>query len=154
MNGLTFLHYILIILGVLIVLTIYLSFEVFKLKKRLNRFLKRGEKDLEDVLLNQTQKLGKQGKDINRISLKVSELDKISQKSVQKIGIVRFNPFRDVGGDQSFSIALLDSKNNGFVITSHYYKEFNRVYAKPLNNGDSQYPLSKEEREAIDKAKS
>ena len=72
--------------------------------------------------------------------------------SLQKVGIVRFNPFKETGGDQSFSVAVLDADNNGFVITSHYGRESNRVYAKPINNGASSYSLSKEEQEAINKA--
>ena len=81
--------------------------------------------------------------------------EKLSRKlnnSLQKVGIVRFNPFKEIGGDQSFSIAVLDADNNGFVITSHYGRESNRVYAKPVGNGNSSYPLSKEEQEAINKA--
>ena len=75
-----------------------------------------------------------------------------SKKDLQKVGMVRFNPFPEVGGDQSFSIAVLDANNDGFVITSHYLRELNRVYAKPVKNGQSQYQLSNEEIEAISKA--
>ena len=74
------------------------------------------------------------------------------KSAVTKVGIVRFNPFHEIGSDQSFSSALLDQENNGFVLTSHYLKEYNRVYAKPIKRGKSEYPLSKEEEEAIEKA--
>lgn len=83
------------------------------------------------------------------------ELEKIKQEhssSLQKMGIVRFNPFSGVGGDQSFSIALLDKTNSGVVITSLYSQDGNRVYAKPIENTASSYSLSKEEKEAITKA--
>jgi len=83
------------------------------------------------------------------------ELEKLKEESkffIQKTGIVRFNPFSGIGGDQSFSIALLDRNNNGFVITSFYTREKNRVYAKPIVSGKSQYFLSKEEKEVIEKA--
>lgn len=83
------------------------------------------------------------------------ELDKIREEarfSIQKVGIIRFNPFSDAGGDQSFSIALLDGNNDGVVITSLYSREGNRIYAKPLNSGQSQYALSEEEKEAIMRA--
>ncbi len=78
-------------------------------------------------------------------------LSKLSH-SLQKVGIVRFNPFQESGGDQSFSVAVLDASNNGFVITSLYGREANRVYAKPVSKGVSSYSLSKEEQEAISKA--
>jgi len=74
------------------------------------------------------------------------------KKHVQKVGVVRFNPFKDIGGDQSFSIALLDEEDNGLVITSLYGREGNRVYAKPIEGGQSKYQLSDEEKEAISRA--
>ena len=68
------------------------------------------------------------------------------------MGIVRFNPFSGVGSDQSFSVALLDKNDNGIVITSLYNREGNRVYAKPIKTGVSEYLLSTEEKSAIEKA--
>jgi hypothetical protein len=73
--------------------------------------------------------------------------------NIQKVGIIRFNPFKELGGNQSFSIALLDGKDDGIVITSLYTREGNRVFAKPIKNGNSEYPLLEEEKEAINLAK-
>ncbi len=67
--------------------------------------------------------------------------------------MVRFNPFKEIGGDQSFSIALLDSNNDGIVITSLYGREGNRVFGKPIKNGKSRYLLSGEEKKAIEQAR-
>ena len=67
--------------------------------------------------------------------------------------MVVFNPFGEIGGDQSFSIALVDSKESGVVITSHYGKDIQRIYAKPIKEGESEYSLSTEEEEAIAQAK-
>jgi hypothetical protein len=89
----------------------------------------------------------------DQLSLDFKELKKNSQLAVQKVGIIRFNPFAEVGGDQSFSIALLDGYDNGLVVTSFYTREGNRIYAKPIKNGVSQYALSKEEINAIEIAK-
>ena len=86
------------------------------------------------------------------ISRELADFKKESRKNLQKVGVVRFNPFKEVGGDQSFSIAVLDAADNGFVITSLYSHEANRVYAKPIKNGASLYSLSKEEQEALNKA--
>lgn len=73
---------------------------------------------------------------------------------VQKIGIVRFNPFADTGGAQSFSVALLDGKNSGVVLTSLYARAGNRWYVKEVISGrGKEVALSKEEESAIDKAK-
>ncbi len=139
-------------LGILFLLVVLLGVWSFKLKKRLDVFVKSGSKNLEEFLAKQLAKSEKQSKDIENIFKEISKLSAISKRSFQKIGIVRFNPFKEVGGDQSFSIALLDSQNNGFVITGLYERETNRTYAKPIEKGNSKYPLSEEEKQAIEKA--
>ncbi|MDP4007304.1 MAG: DUF4446 family protein, partial [bacterium] len=90
---------------------------------------------------------------LERIGKELVELQKGHEKSITKIGMVRFNPFGEIGGDQSFSIALLDSEDSGIVVTSHYGKDMQRVYAKPVKLGKAEYSLSEEEEEAIKKAK-
>ena len=79
---------------------------------------------------------------------------KTMQHAITKIGIVRFNPFKEIGGDQSFSIALLDEQRNGVLITSYYGRELNRIYAKPVQGGVSEHELSVEEKEAVNQAMS
>jgi hypothetical protein len=91
--------------------------------------------------------------DFKKISKELESLKKENKFSVQKVGIIRFNPFKEIGGDQSFSLCLLDDNNDGVVITSLYTKEGNRVYGKPVKSGKSKYLLSAEEKEAIEKAK-
>jgi len=99
-------------------------------------------RDLKEVL-----------KQFQELKREVEKVSQASKASIQKVGIIRYNPFSDVGGDQSFSIALLDGNNNGVVITSLYSREGNRVYGKVVKNGTSQYSLSNEEKKAIEKAK-
>lgn len=89
---------------------------------------------------------------IKEIAKQFDVLDETSKNFVQKIGLVRFNPFSETGGDHSFSIALLDGKNTGFVLTGLHTRERTRLYIKPVNKGKSQYDLSDEEKKAIDKA--
>lgn len=91
-------------------------------------------------------------KNFEKLSQELENLKKENKFSIQKVGLVRFNPFSGVGGDQSFSIALLDGNNDGIIITSLYSREGNRVYGKPIKGGQSKYQLSKEEQESIDKA--
>jgi hypothetical protein len=72
---------------------------------------------------------------------------------IQRIGIVRFNPFSDTGGSQSFTLALLDGHNNGLIVTSLYGRTGNRWYLKEIVRGKGlDIELSKEESEAIEKA--
>lgn len=110
---------------------------MFKFSKK----TKEEPKDLKEVL-----------KHLKRLEESHEKISRQFDNSLQKIGIVRFNPFEEIGGDQSFSIALLDAHNNGFIITSLYGREANRVYAKPVKNGSSVYSLAKEEKEALNKA--
>ncbi len=109
-------------------------------------------KDLEEVIkkeLKDIKKLDQDYKDLLKISEKIHQ---IAARGIQKVGIVRFNPFQDTGGNQSFAIALLDYYNNGLVISSLHSREGTRVYTKPIKKGQSEYSLSEEEKEAINKA--
>ncbi len=98
-------------------------------------------KDLEEIL-----------KEFRELKKEVQELSRKTKTAIQKVGIVRYNPFSNTGSDLSFSIALLDNNNNGIVITSLYTTEENRVYGKPVLKGSSSYSLSKEEEKAIKEA--
>jgi hypothetical protein len=88
-----------------------------------------------------------------KISDELADLKKQQKFAMQKFSIIRFNPFREVGGDQSFSMALLDENDNGAVLTSYYSRKENKIYGKPIKSGQSDYPLSEEEQEAIRAAK-
>lgn len=116
------------------------------------KFFKKKKKEPENL-----QEILVQFKDLKenfeRISAELENLKKENKINIQKVGIVRFNPFKEIGGNQSFSIALLDGNDNGVVITSLYSRTDNRVYGKPIKNGQSEYLLSEEEKQAIEKAK-
>ncbi len=122
--------------------------------KKKNKELFRGIKgrDLEKVIRKSgrdIKKLNQDYQDLLKISKKIHD---IAAKGIQKVGIVRFNPFQDTGGNQSFAIALLDYYNNGLIISSLHSRDGTRTYAKPIKNGQSEYNLSDEEKEAIKKA--
>ena len=72
--------------------------------------------------------------------------------AVQHVGIVRFNPFSNTGGDQSFALALADGRGDGIVICNLHGRGESRLYAKPLNGWRSAYALSDEEQQAVRKA--
>ncbi len=76
-------------------------------------------------------------------------LEKEAYFHLQHMGVVRFNPFHDTGGDQSFAIALVDGHGNGVVLSSLHARDVTRVYAKPLRGWESTYSLTDEERQAI-----
>ena len=91
---------------------------------------------------------------------RVAELDELTRRlarasrgHLQRVGFLRFNPFRDAGGDQSFAVALTDQEGNGVVISSLHSRDVTRVYGKPLAGWASPYPLTEEEGQAIKKAR-
>ena len=81
-----------------------------------------------------------------------AKLHKTQQLALSRVALVRFNPFGDTGGDQSFCIALLDHSNSGLVISAVHARSGTRVYAKDVVSGESQHHLSKEENEALRQA--
>ena len=90
---------------------------------------------------------------IKKVEESLSGLGKRSLRFVQKIGVVRFNPFPNTGGDQSFALALLDGEASGIVVLSLHGREGTRIYVKPIKGGRSLFELSKEEKQAIEEVK-
>lgn len=107
---------------------------------------------LGDLLTNQTQRLDRTGKDLSSLSGVVNTMEKTVKSSVQHVGLVRFNPFQETGGDQSFALALLDGRGDGIVISSLHSRAVTRFYAKPIKGGTPQLSLSTEETQAVQKA--
>lgn len=138
---------------ILAVVNCILFYYFFKVNKKMDEIIEGGRiKDFKNLFLKYKEKDCELDKKIKEAFLKIKELQDISKKTFQKIGVVRFNPFNGMGGNQSFVIAMLDDENNGFVLSSIFIKEGNRVYAKTIKNGKSDHLLSNEENEAISKA--
>ena len=153
-NSEYFLLGILIAVVVLFFLMIFLCYKYSKLQKNYNRFIKKvgnGENIQED-LENFMYKVDKVEKQNSEILGNCSQLSNELEKCIQKIGIIRYNAFKDTGSDLSFALAMLDDKNNGVVLNGIYSREMSNIYAKPVENGKSSYTLSEEEEMAIDKA--
>ena len=74
----------------------------------------------------------------------------IGHISIQKVGFMRFNPFHDTGGNNSFILALLDRGNSGIILSSLYLRDGMRLYAKAITNGKSKQPLSDEEKKVLE----
>ncbi len=146
-----------LVISVLILLILgfcALTYIVFKLQTHYNR-LARGERGttLSQVLNGLLGEL----KELKSRTAKVEEAVELlateGNGHVQRIGVVRFNPFSDTGGAQSFTMAILDGKNDGVVMTSLYARSGNRWYVKQINDGRGKdIELSKEELSAIRQA--
>ena len=109
---------------------------------------------LEKNVYKQEQTIKALDRDIRELYDISNQINGLASRSLHRFGVVRFNPFKDVGGDQSFAIALLNGKNNGIVISSLFTKDGTRIYSKAVAGGKSEkYPLTEEETEAIGLAK-
>jgi hypothetical protein len=124
-----------------------------RLRSRLRRVLTGGETtSLDQILDQQVQRLDGLSGRLDALNKLHHELEAITQRAIQKVGVVRYNPFSDAGGDQSFAIALLDAEGNGLVVSSLHSRTETRVFAKPVRAGRSTYSLSDEEQQAVKKA--
>ncbi len=142
---------VIIVAVVFFIWLLTLTFIIFKLRSHyynlVSRTRKRNIDDILDHLLNTNDNFKKE------ISLIKKELDEEINKSkfhLQKIGLVRFNPFERIGGEQSFVLAFLDAENNGLIINFIYTRDGLRVYTKKVKKGKGEkHELSEEEQEAI-----
>lgn len=136
---------------VLLFLNIFLALKVRKMRKKSETlFSGKDGKDLESLILEQGENIKEFDKDIQELFEISNQIHGLAAKSLHKVGLIRFNPFKEIGGDQSFAIALLDGKNSGLVISSLHTREGTRVYSKPVVGGEPQkYPFTEEERQAI-----
>ena len=129
---------------------VFLSYGLSKIKKRTRSFFAGSEaKDLEEIIYKQIKKTNKVDGEIQKVIVDNKNIKSDLAKCVQKVSVVRFNPFGDVGGNQSFVIALLDNSLSGVIIQSLYSREGVKVYSKQVIEGKSEYKLGKEEEEAI-----
>ncbi|MDA8217415.1 MAG: DUF4446 family protein [Dehalococcoidales bacterium] len=102
-----------------------------------------------DVLDRQVTDVRDLGQKVEAVANQCQALDEKVELSLRRVGMIRFNPFSDTGGDQSFALAVLDDRGDGFVISSIFGRAESRLYAKPVKDGRSKYPLSAEEEQAI-----
>lgn len=109
-------------------------------------------KDIEQILLDYIHKTDTLQDCIEQALNELQSMQRASLSHIQKVGMVRYDAFDDMGGEQSFSVALLDAKANGIVVSGLSGREDSRVYAKPVARGRSSHTLSDEEIEAIAKA--
>jgi hypothetical protein len=104
---------------------------------------------LQQVLDSHIGTVGSVSERLDQLVKLHEHLELRSRGSLQHVGLVRFNPFEDTGSDQSFAIALLDDRRDGIVISSLHGRGQTRVFAKPVEGGESRHTLSDEESQAI-----
>lgn len=149
--------FLLIMLGIIVVLLIgfvIMLTKISALNKRYNNFMKKlgNGKNLEEDLETYMYRVDKVEQQNAEIYNQVKNLGNDLTKCIQKVGIIRYNAFKDTGSDLSFALALLDENNDGVVLNGIYSREMSNIYAKPVEKGKSTYTISEEEQQAIQKA--
>ncbi len=157
MNGILSNPYLLVIALLTLANIILLSllfWRFLRYQKRLTElFSGNSMGNLDEVLAKQHKSIQNHSKNLKELGEILGEIVEQNKVHVQHIGVVRFNPFGDTGGNLSFSVALLDALQNGIVISSLHSREGTRIYAKALKFGKSESNLTDEEQSAIDQAK-
>ena len=147
---------IIVAISIIILLILYVAnlIKLSKIKKEYNKFLiKLGNgQNIEEQIRGYMDKV----LEVKNKNLEIEEyckqLDNTLGNCLQKVGIVRYNAFKDTGSDLSFALAILNEENTGVVLNGIYSREVSNIYAKPIEKGNSMYVLSEEEKEAIQKA--
>jgi hypothetical protein len=148
------------IVGGLVIVVLALAFAVVGLIRRVRRLgarlesLTQGSNDssLEGVLGSHLERVNKVVSDVDTVAARTAVLERDALGAFGRVGFVRFNPFEDTGGNQSFALAMLDGRGDGFVVSSLHARAGTRVYAKAIANGTSEAALSDEEAEALKQA--
>ncbi len=143
-----------IILGLLVLSIAVLGFFVFRANARIDRLLQgKDAKSLEDTfgyLIEEVKRMN-QNQDITEKAL--HNFNARLRKSLSGVKTIRFNPFPEQGGNQSFVIALVNEDGDGVILSSLYTREKTSIFAKPIKSGKSELALTEEEKQALTEAK-
>lgn len=154
MDELKISQYIIFALAGLTVWVLVLSFLLFNAVSHYRKLGKSANiKDLGNILERIIKRGDLHSNEISELNKTLTSHKNLALGNFSKHSLIRFNPFEDSGGDQSFVIALLDGKNNGIIISSLHSRSGTRIYAKEIVGASAlQHKLSKEEKEAVEKA--
>ena len=132
-----------------------LSYLYWQLSNHYRRLIGKSKKeDLKEILDGQLVKMNETAEALTETKKRLHSIESDLPNNLKKVGLVRFNPYREVGGNQSFSLALLDEEGSGVIISALHSRDSTRVYAKPVVLGkEGKYSLSDEEKEAVKIAK-
>ena len=139
-----------ILSGIIVILLIWIGLTEYRFKKF---FAGTKARNLEEVMIE----LGSQMKELKNsqevINKHLITVDDRLNKSIRSIETVRFNPFLDAGSNQSFAISFLNDEGDGVVMSSLYARDRMSIFAKPIIGGKSDFELSSEEKEVLEKSK-
>lgn len=139
-----------IIVIILIILVIVLLKATTKLENKYRKLMRGGNnKNLEDLVISYFDKVDEVKQQSDSLKETYFNIDKRIKGCLQKVSMIRYRAFENVGSDLSYSIALLNYDNDGAVLTSIYGRNESTAYAKPIDKGISRYDLSQEEEQVL-----
>lgn len=142
-----------IVIAILAVWVLILSFYVYNIHSMIHGISKEAkDKNFIKVLEKVVKTELKNSEDIKDLQQSLDNANLKAAKHIQKVGIVRFNPFNEMGGDHSFVLALLDDYESGVLLTGLHTRERTRVYMKEVVKGKTKNVVSKEEGKALNLA--
>ncbi len=141
---------LLVIQGLVLLGLLITGFQLHKLMNRY-RLLLTGNKgaNLEEILLDLGERMKNAEERLLSGEARIDQLEREATAYLQRWALQRYKAFANVGGDQSFSLVLLDRKGNGVMLSSIYGRDESRVYAKSISGGKTNYPLSDEEEQVL-----
>jgi hypothetical protein len=135
---------------ILLLVALVQARRIGRLRKRLDGLTRGADgASLGAILDAHLDKVYAVARELDELSARSAVMEAAGRRAIQRIGLVRFNPFEDTGGNQSFALALTDAAGNGFVVSSLHTRTGTRVYAKAIADGRSDGALSAEETEAL-----
>lgn len=140
-----------LILGIWLTSISLVLYKIFALFNKLTKGV--GEADLKKVLEHVISKEEANEIKISDLAKRTNWLEEDGRAHIQKLGLVRFNPFKELGGDHSFSLAILNAEDDGIIVTSLHTRDRTRVYMKDIKNAKSSFELSNDEIKALNIAK-
>ncbi|ANE46035.1 hypothetical protein SY83_06755 [Paenibacillus swuensis] len=144
---------VLLFVALLFVLWISNAIRISRMKKRYKKMMgESGMPNLEVLMTEIQEEVHKLRLENEQQRNKVNVMERKLKSMKGHVGVHRYNAFADRGSDLSFSVAIVDDELNGVVLSGLHSREDTYVYSKPLTNGDSAYPLTPEEKQAINQA--
>jgi hypothetical protein len=142
-----------IIIILLFIMVVILFKSVAKVESRYRKLMKgTSSNNLEEMLLERLESIQVAKEASDKALQECNKLEVKMKDCIQKVAIMRYKAFENVGSDLSFSIAMLDDNNDGVILTGIYGRQESTTYAKPIDKGISRYDLSEEELYVLDEA--
>jgi len=142
------------IIGSLLFIILLSLIKLISLQSKYNNYMmKSSAKNVEGLINEYLEKVELSLSKEDNLTTRIENLEAEMLSCIKKVGVIRYNPYEDMGANLCFAVALLNDHNDGVVFNGIFDRSGSRTYAKPITDGKSEYVLSEEELTAIDNAK-